>query len=88
LRPCRLRRRREPLPTLVLATGYSAGADFTGAVEVRSGYDGLLSSGCELMHRRWQTSGRQRDGAERYPLRIRSITALKSRAAWSAANFA
>jgi hypothetical protein len=43
---------------LVLTTAYGVGADFTGAVEVRSGYDGLLSTGCELMHRRWQTSGR------------------------------
>jgi len=40
-----------------VTTGYSVGADFTGAVEVRSGYDGLLSAGCELMHRRWQTTG-------------------------------
>jgi beta-phosphoglucomutase-like phosphatase (HAD superfamily) len=44
------------LATLVLTTGYSAGADFTGAVEVRSSYDGLLSPGCARMHRRWQTT--------------------------------
>jgi beta-phosphoglucomutase-like phosphatase (HAD superfamily) len=50
--------RAAKLATLVLTTAYSAGADFTGAVEVRSGYDGLLSTGCELMHRRWQTAGR------------------------------
>ena len=30
----------------------------TGAIEVRSGYDGLLFPGCELLHRRWQTAGR------------------------------
>lgn len=50
--------RAAKLATLVLTTAYSVGADFTGAVEVRSGYDGLLSTGCELMHRRWQTAGR------------------------------
>lgn len=49
--------RAAKLATLVVTTGYSVGADFTGAVEVRSGYDGLLSAGCELMHRRWQTTG-------------------------------
>jgi beta-phosphoglucomutase-like phosphatase (HAD superfamily) len=42
------------LATLVLTTGHSAGDDFPGAVDVRSGYDGLLSPGCELLHHRWQ----------------------------------
>jgi beta-phosphoglucomutase-like phosphatase (HAD superfamily) len=50
--------RAAKLATLVVTTGYSIGADFTDAVEVRSGYDGLLAAGCELMHRRWQTTGR------------------------------
>jgi beta-phosphoglucomutase-like phosphatase (HAD superfamily) len=50
--------RAAKLATLVVTTGYAVGADFTDAVEVRSGYDGLLSAGCALMHRRWQTTGR------------------------------
>jgi beta-phosphoglucomutase-like phosphatase (HAD superfamily) len=49
--------RAAKLATLVVTTGYSVGADFSGAVEVRSGYDGLLFAGCELLHRRWQTTG-------------------------------
>jgi beta-phosphoglucomutase-like phosphatase (HAD superfamily) len=47
--------RAAKLATLVVTTGYSAGGDFTGAVEVRSRYDGLLVGGCEQLHRRWQT---------------------------------
>jgi beta-phosphoglucomutase-like phosphatase (HAD superfamily) len=46
--------RAAKLATLVVTTGYTVGADFSGAIEVRSGYDGLLFSGCELLHRRWQ----------------------------------
>lgn len=49
--------RAAKLATLVVTTGYSVGADFTGAAEVRSGYDGLLLAGCEQLHRRWQTTG-------------------------------
>jgi beta-phosphoglucomutase-like phosphatase (HAD superfamily) len=48
--------RSAKLATLVLTTGRSADEDFTGAVEVRSGYDGLLSPGCELLHHRWQSA--------------------------------
>jgi beta-phosphoglucomutase-like phosphatase (HAD superfamily) len=47
--------RAAKLATLVVTTGYTAGADFTGAAEVRSAYDGLLAGGCEQLHRRWQT---------------------------------
>lgn len=47
--------RAAKLATLVVTTGYTVGADFTGAVEVRRGYDGLLAAGCERLHRRWQT---------------------------------
>jgi beta-phosphoglucomutase-like phosphatase (HAD superfamily) len=47
--------RAAKLATLVVTTGYTAGADFTGAAAVRSGYDELLASGCEALHRRWQT---------------------------------
>jgi len=50
--------RAAKLATLVVTTGYSIGGDFACAAEVRSEYDGLLSAGCELMHRRWQTTGR------------------------------
>jgi len=50
--------RAAKLATLVVTTGYSVGGDFACAAEVRSEYDGLLSAGCELMHRRWQTTGR------------------------------
>ncbi|KAA0079222.1 HAD family hydrolase [Mycolicibacterium sp. P9-64] len=46
--------RAAKLATLVVATGYTVGADFTGAVDVRTGYDGLLLAGCEQLHRRWQ----------------------------------
>lgn len=46
--------RSAKMTTLVVTTGYSAGADYTGAVEVRAGYHGLLAGGCELMHRRAQ----------------------------------
>lgn len=45
--------RAAKLATLVVTTAYTAGADFTGAAEVRSEYDGLLASGCEGMHRRY-----------------------------------
>lgn len=41
------------LATLVLTTPYTAGQDFTGAAAVRCGYDGLVASGCEILHRRW-----------------------------------
>ncbi len=41
------------LATLVVTTPYTAGHDFTGAAAVRSGYDGLVASGCEALHRRW-----------------------------------
>jgi beta-phosphoglucomutase-like phosphatase (HAD superfamily) len=44
----------DKLATLVVTTRYTAGNDFTGAVEVRPGYDGLLASGCELLSQRWQ----------------------------------
>lgn len=47
--------RAAKLATLVVTTGYTAGADFTGAVEVRCAYDGLLAAGCDQLHRRWQT---------------------------------
>jgi len=40
--------RAAKLATLVVTTGYTAGADFTGAVE-------LLAAGCDQLHRRWQT---------------------------------
>ncbi|WP_246231121.1 HAD hydrolase-like protein [Mycolicibacterium sediminis] len=46
--------RSAKLTTMVVTTDYSAGADYAGAVEVRTGYDGLLVGGCELMHRRAQ----------------------------------
>lgn len=46
--------RAAKLATLVVTTGYSVGDDFSGAAEVRSGYDGLLFAGCEQLHRRWQ----------------------------------
>jgi beta-phosphoglucomutase-like phosphatase (HAD superfamily) len=45
--------RAAKLATLVVTTGYTAGADFTGAAEVRSDYDGLLASGCANLHRRY-----------------------------------
>ena len=41
------------LATLVVTTPYTAGQDFTGAAVVRSGYDGLVAPGCEMLHRRW-----------------------------------
>ena len=41
------------LATLVITTPYTAAQDFGGAAEVRTSYDGLLASGCELLHRRW-----------------------------------
>jgi beta-phosphoglucomutase-like phosphatase (HAD superfamily) len=50
--------RAAKLATLVVTTSYSIGGDFACAAEVRSEYDGLLAAGCELMHRRWQTTGR------------------------------
>lgn len=45
--------RAAKLATLVVATGYTVGADYTGAAEVRTGYDGLLAGGCEILHRRY-----------------------------------
>jgi beta-phosphoglucomutase-like phosphatase (HAD superfamily) len=45
--------RAAKLATLVVTTGYTAGADFTGAAQVRSQYDGLLAAGCEVLHRRY-----------------------------------
>ena len=47
------------LATIVVPTDYTAGQDFTGAVEVRSSYEGddpLLASTCERLHRRWWTA--------------------------------
>jgi beta-phosphoglucomutase-like phosphatase (HAD superfamily) len=45
--------RAAKLATLAVTTGYSSGHDFTGAVEVRTEYDGLLAAGCERLHRNW-----------------------------------
>lgn len=45
--------RAAKLATLAVPTGYSVGADFTGAAEVRSGYDGILACDLAAMHRRW-----------------------------------
>ena len=45
--------RAAKLATLVVTTEYSIGGDFADAAEVRSSYDNLLASGCELIHRRW-----------------------------------
>jgi beta-phosphoglucomutase-like phosphatase (HAD superfamily) len=45
--------RAAKLATLVITTGYTAGADYTGAADVRSTYDGLLAGGCEVVHRRY-----------------------------------
>ena len=39
--------------TLVVSTPHTAGQDFAGAAGVRGSYDGLLVSGCEVLHRRW-----------------------------------
>lgn len=44
------------LPAVVVTTGYTAGQQFGGATEVRTGYDGagpLLAAGCQQAHRRW-----------------------------------
>lgn len=46
------------LATVVVTTGYSAGEDYHGAADVRASYDGLSTSGCERLHRRWWTAGR------------------------------
>jgi beta-phosphoglucomutase-like phosphatase (HAD superfamily) len=45
--------RAAKLVTLVVATDYTIGGDFTGAAQVRCGFDGLLAADCEVMHRRW-----------------------------------
>jgi phosphoglycolate phosphatase-like HAD superfamily hydrolase len=45
--------RAAKLATLAVPTDYTVGADFTGAAEVRCGYDGLLAGDCEAVHRRW-----------------------------------
>lgn len=45
--------RAAKLATLVVATGYTLGADYTGAAEVRTSYDGLLAAGCDAVHRRY-----------------------------------
>mgnify|MGYP000320094078 CR=1 FL=1 len=45
--------RAAKLATLVVTTGYSAGQDFPGAVQVRAEYDGLLAVGCERLHKNW-----------------------------------
>ena len=45
--------RAAKLATLVVTTGYSAGHDFPGAVQVRAEYDGLLAAGCERLHKNW-----------------------------------
>jgi beta-phosphoglucomutase-like phosphatase (HAD superfamily) len=45
------------LPALVVTTGYTADHQFSGAAEVRTGYDGadpLLAAGCQQAHRRWR----------------------------------
>jgi beta-phosphoglucomutase-like phosphatase (HAD superfamily) len=47
---------RAGLATIVVPTEYTAGQDFTGAVQVRSSYEGadpLLAASCERLHRRW-----------------------------------
>jgi beta-phosphoglucomutase-like phosphatase (HAD superfamily) len=44
--------RAAKLATMVVTTGYSVGGDFTGAAEVRCGYDGMLAGDCSVMHRR------------------------------------
>jgi beta-phosphoglucomutase-like phosphatase (HAD superfamily) len=44
------------VPAVVVTTGYTADQQFTGAAEVRVGYDGadpLLAAGCQQAHRRW-----------------------------------
>lgn len=46
------------LATVVVTTPYTASQDFTGAANVRTSYGGLLASGCEVLHRRWWTTGR------------------------------
>ena len=46
--------RAAKLATMVVTTGYSRGADYAGAADVRPGYDGLLSADCQWLHRRWQ----------------------------------
>lgn len=45
--------RAAKLATLVVTTGYSAGHEFPGAVQVRAEYDGLLAAGCERLHKNW-----------------------------------
>jgi beta-phosphoglucomutase-like phosphatase (HAD superfamily) len=48
--------RAAELPALVIASGYTADQGFSGAAEVRTGYDGadpLLAAGCQQAHRRW-----------------------------------
>jgi beta-phosphoglucomutase-like phosphatase (HAD superfamily) len=45
--------RAAKLATLAVATDYTIGGDFTGAAEVRCGYDGLLACDCDVLHRRW-----------------------------------
>jgi beta-phosphoglucomutase-like phosphatase (HAD superfamily) len=43
------------LATMAVTTDYTIGGDFTGAAQVRRGYDGLLAADCEVLHRRWWT---------------------------------
>lgn len=45
--------RAAKLATLIVTTPYTVGADYRGAVEVRTDYAGLLAGGCERLHRRW-----------------------------------
>ena len=45
--------RAAKLATMVVTTSYLAGDDYTGAVQVRDDYDGLLASGCERLHKNW-----------------------------------
>jgi beta-phosphoglucomutase-like phosphatase (HAD superfamily) len=47
--------RAAKLATLAVTTDYAIGGDFTGAAQVRCGYDGLLADDLEVMHRRWWT---------------------------------
>jgi beta-phosphoglucomutase-like phosphatase (HAD superfamily) len=58
------------LATVVVTTGYTADHDYTGAAQVRSGYDGLLASGCTRLHQRWCTTKGSTEGAgEAGPIR-------------------
>ena len=45
--------RAAKLATMVVTTSYLVGDDYTGAVQVRDDYAGLLASGCERLHKNW-----------------------------------